>query len=113
MRSFLNLEERALLVHALRNAAEQFEDSAVALERLLAQALAAQFRRYAGDARALAERMAIYFQRRAGISLVYAIRCFEACSGIRTQPQQRSGFTSVIFHPDRATPPLIHLRSTD
>ena len=44
MRSFPNLEERALLVHALRKAAEQFEDSAVALERLLAQALAAQFR---------------------------------------------------------------------
>jgi len=58
MRSFLNLEERALLVHALRNAAEQFEDSAVALERLLAQALAVQFRRYASDARTLAERIA-------------------------------------------------------
>jgi hypothetical protein len=58
MRPFLNLAERALLVHALRNAAEQFEGNAVALERLLAQALAVQFRRYASDARALAERIA-------------------------------------------------------
>jgi hypothetical protein len=58
MPSFLNLAERALLVHALRNAAEQFENSAVALERLLARQLAAQFRRYAADARVLAERIA-------------------------------------------------------
>jgi|SRR6516225_154289 hypothetical protein len=113
MRSFPNLEERALLVHALRKAAEQFEDSSCGARAAACSGISSAISRYAGDARALAERMAIYFQRRAGISLVYAIRCFEACSGIRTQPQQRSGFTSVIFHPDRATPPLIHLRSTD
>ena len=58
MRPFLTVWERAMLVHALRDAAERFKDSAVALERLLAQALAAQFRRHAGDARALAERIA-------------------------------------------------------
>lgn len=50
MRPFLTVWARAMLVHALRDAAERFEDSAVALERLLAQALAAQFRRHAGDA---------------------------------------------------------------
>jgi len=53
----LTAQERDLVLHALRTAAELFEDTAVKLERAGAEQMAGDFRRRAGHMRELSDRI--------------------------------------------------------